>query len=332
MIVRCKKCGTKYRFDESILEGHGGWVRCSRCGEVFFIDHPSMDEASIGPDTSSPGVLHAEIQMTVRQDLQKEAGMNADDREELPVSVVPGGPEKYLADERGMDPEIEEDQKNLKGFNGTLSDTDTKQQATKQMSKGRAARVNEEPVQTGMKWWILFISILLLGVVYLWFFFEIGNQVAGVMSSTVSMVMERIQGANIKGGDDGLAQVQLTDLRQRFVTNVQIGSLRIVEGTAANESSHPMTRIKVRGELVGADGILLGEMTSYCGNLITDQELSGMTEEQILKELSNPLGSDISNDQIAVKGQIPFMLVFTHEPPGVMKTFVIPAQAERLLP
>jgi hypothetical protein len=60
--------------------------------------------------------------------------------------------------------------------------------------------------------------------------------------------------------------------------------------------------------------------------------LATLTEEQMQQELSIPQGSDISNDRIESSGQIPFMVVFANEPPGVVKTTVMPAGAERLLP
>ncbi len=41
MIIQCGKCGTKYRFDEELIEGEGAWVRCSRCRDVFFQEKPS---------------------------------------------------------------------------------------------------------------------------------------------------------------------------------------------------------------------------------------------------------------------------------------------------
>ncbi|MDI6616800.1 MAG: zinc-ribbon domain-containing protein, partial [Syntrophaceae bacterium] len=40
MIIECKKCGTKYRFDESQIEGDGVWVRCTRCEVTFFQESP----------------------------------------------------------------------------------------------------------------------------------------------------------------------------------------------------------------------------------------------------------------------------------------------------
>ena len=36
MIIQCRKCETRFRFDENLMEGDGVWVRCSRCQHVFF--------------------------------------------------------------------------------------------------------------------------------------------------------------------------------------------------------------------------------------------------------------------------------------------------------
>jgi len=35
MIIQCKECGTKYRFNEAQVGEEGVWVRCNRCGHVF---------------------------------------------------------------------------------------------------------------------------------------------------------------------------------------------------------------------------------------------------------------------------------------------------------
>ena len=135
-----------------------------------------------------------------------------------------------------------------------------------------------------------------------------------------------------KSEEVGPAQVDVTDVRQRFVNNLTMGTIRVLEGTAINRSSYPMTRIKVKGEVTDAYTVVLGVRESYCGNLLNADELVTMTEDQIQKELSNPQGSDVSNDRIVPQGRIPFMIVFTREPAGVVKAFATPVGAERLLP
>jgi predicted Zn finger-like uncharacterized protein len=41
MIIQCRICQTKYRFDETKIPPDGVWVRCTRCQKVFF-QHPPL--------------------------------------------------------------------------------------------------------------------------------------------------------------------------------------------------------------------------------------------------------------------------------------------------
>ncbi|HUH67063.1 MAG TPA: DUF3426 domain-containing protein [Syntrophales bacterium] len=169
---------------------------------------------------------------------------------------------------------------------------------------------------------VYLLVVLLLGGAYFAFFADTGWQTA----------FDKLFGINKKTEEVGPAQVELTDVRQRMVNNVTLGTIRVLEGNAINRSPFPMTRIKIKGEITDAYTVVLGVKESYCGNLLNADELATMTEDQIQKELSNPQGSDVSNDRVLPQGQIPFMIVFTREPAGVVKTFAIPSVAERLLP
>ena len=44
MIIQCRKCETRFRFDETQVEGEGFWVRCSRCRDVFFQERSTVGE------------------------------------------------------------------------------------------------------------------------------------------------------------------------------------------------------------------------------------------------------------------------------------------------
>jgi len=56
-----------------------------------------------------------------------------------------------------------------------------------------------------------------------------------------------------------------------------------------------------------------------------------LPEDEIFKRLSRPEGHNNSNHKIMPNGTIPFMIVFTREPAGVIKTTVRTVGAERLL-
>jgi predicted Zn finger-like uncharacterized protein len=308
MIVQCKKCQTRFKFDETLIEGEGVWVRCNQCKNVFFLDNPKEDNTK-------------EVEITSRTDQARDTKGDATDS----IGTVQG---KIFEDQ------IEEvkrlDAIPVKDVEEDLGDSDMREQTeVVKIDEGMHAddEAPEEKVESkqilsrGMLLLILFI-ILSIGGVYFVFFTGTGGQA----------LFDRILGIAQKAEEVGPSQVDLTDVRQRLVNNISIGTIRVIEGTAINQSSFPMTRIKVRGEITDAYTVVLGVRESYCGNLLTDNELITMTEDQILKELSNPQGSDVSNDRIGPKGQIPFMIVFTREPAGLVKTFVTPAGAERLLP
>ena len=303
MIVHCKNCGTKFRFDETLIDGEGIWVRCSQCKNLFFLDNPVKKETEPVPDQEkdrerTPSEPQKIVQAQTFTDREEDAGR----KEVLPVG------------DSGKDvPAL--DKHTLTGADKE-EDTETHDDEVSKEEVGKK-RVTSQGRQVAY----LFI-VLIIGCVYLLFFAETGGQT----------LFEKILGTAQKSEEVGPAQVDLADVRQRIVNNLLMGTIRIVEGTAINQSSFPMTRIKVKGEITDAYTVVLGVRESYCGNLLTDNELATMTEDQIQKELSNPQGSDVSNDRVAPQGQIPFMIVFTREPAGFVKTFVIPVGAERLLP
>ena len=47
MIIQCRQCRTKFRFDDALMQGNGVWLRCSRCGHVYFQENPLMKPATI---------------------------------------------------------------------------------------------------------------------------------------------------------------------------------------------------------------------------------------------------------------------------------------------
>jgi hypothetical protein len=142
--------------------------------------------------------------------------------------------------------------------------------------------------------------------------------------------MDMLLGTETKSRESALAPVRIKDVRQRSVTNLLVGTLRVVEGVAVNQSSAPLANIRVRLVISDAYDVLLGEKTVSCGNLLTDAELNTLAEAEIQRELSTPQGTDVSNQRVAPNGEIPFMIVFSQEQAGAIKTVVMPAGADRV--
>jgi len=303
MVVQCKRCGTRFNFDQALIEGEGVWGRCGQCKNVFFLNNPAKQDAAVPSDKEKNGGIG----------LSEAGGARTKDVKDLSSEVKQPEPEFFKDTERKTD-DID------KGIFTSVEKTGGDEIGDDK--DGVEEEIKRKQGLTRGKQLIYLCIVLMIGAIYLLFFTETSGL----------LLFEKLLGTGPKIEEVGPAQVELSGVRQRLINNVVIGTIRVIEGTAVNQSPLPMTRIKVKGEITDAYTVVLGVRESYCGNILTSDELGAMTEEQIQRELSNPLGSDFSNDRIGSKGQIPFMIVFTREPPVVVKAFVTPVGAERLLP
>ena len=176
----------------------------------------------------------------------------------------------------------------------------------------------------------ILVSVILLASLGIWFIPDVRLQAMKLLLPYVPAI-EGILGSDQPKKKSGLEGIQIQSLRQRFVTNVNVGNLRVIQGIVMNQSGVPLTRIKVKAELVDPLDTMVVQKQSYSGNLLTDEELTVMSDEEIQRKLSNLQGTTISNDRVPPGGQIPFMIVVALEPPGIAKTYVMIAGAERLL-
>jgi hypothetical protein len=174
------------------------------------------------------------------------------------------------------------------------------------------------------------VSVILLASLGIWFIPDVRLQAMKLLLPYVPAI-EGILGSEQPKKKSGLEGIQIQSVSQRFVTNVNVGNLRVIQGIVMNQSGVPLTRIKVKAELLDPLDTMVVQKQSYSGNLLTDEELTVMSDEEIQRKLSNLQGTTISNDRVPPGGQIPFMIVVALEPPGITKTYVMIAGAERLL-
>ncbi len=311
MTIECARCGTQFRFDDSGIEKDGVWVRCSRCQHVFFQNLPqraaSVEEPRVEfereisfADAATEDAVEAEILARTA-----EFRRAAEERERLASFAAD--------DDWDEEPVVPEDVRE---------------------EEKEPLRIDKKEVKRRQSWVnLLFagvIAVVLAVAVYILIFPQVRQELLQGLARMP--IVDRLMAKSKHDGEAGPAHVALKEIRQRTVSNWLLGNVRIIEGAALNRAAYPLTRISIRGELYDAAGTVLAERASFCGNYLSDQELATMTEEEIQRELSQPLGSDIANDRIEPGGQIPFMIVFAHEPPNVAKATVVPVTAERLLP
>jgi len=353
MIIQCRKCETRFRFDDTLMAGDGVWVRCSRCQHVFFQQRSAGDASTAEPEI--PSVRISDARRSPNDRFPAEG-----DRFQRTETQAAAAPLTPIRVER--EPEADFDREpSIEGLGAAFGQetlagpaaADEKESV--EMVKETLARlaaadekegvemVEEEPPAggTGRAGWgrtflklivLLVFAVVVAGTVYLYLFPEIRTQVLTWVAPWLRgvPVLENLVAPQIKNGGTVPALVHIKDIRQRSVANLLAGNLRVIEGVAVNQAPYPLARIRVRLVIADAYDVVLGEKIVYCGNLLTDAELGALAEAEIQRELSIQQGSDVSNERIAPNGEIPFMIVFNQEQAGTIKTTVIPGGADRL--
>jgi predicted Zn finger-like uncharacterized protein len=124
--------------------------------------------------------------------------------------------------------------------------------------------------------------------------------------------------------------LRIEALKQRYMTNLFAGPVRVVEGETFNASGRPVARLQLKIAMTDAQDKLLAEKSAFAGNVLTDEELLTLTEEEMNARMANPEGGAAANLRIIPGGRIPFMVVMIKEPPGVEKVFVTVSGGEAL--
>lgn len=316
MIIQCRQCRTKFRFADDLMDGDGIWVRCSHCQHVFFQDNPQ-------------NLKNSSETMEKEELVSKEETVSA---QRAPISGGNEDVDLFLDDvikakkdsNQELLPEIEKplNEENREDKNVVADELTAKEDKQK---AGKSSRKGFWKVLTIVVW-IMAVIVVIPAIIYIFVFPQMGDRLLRVVNQYVDIGVRQPARPEIAVG-----QVKLQDIRQRILNNFILGPIRVVEGTAVNQADYPVSRIVIKGEIVDAYAVVLGERATYAGNVLTDEELTTLPEEAILSKLSQPEGSNNSNDKIVPNGMIPFMIVFTREPAGVIKTTVKTVGAERLL-
>ncbi len=111
--------------------------------------------------------------------------------------------------------------------------------------------------------------------------------------------------------DSSPASISLENLRGYYSENLHAKWIFVIEGQAVNQWNETRSFIKVKGTLLDAKGRKVEEKTAFCGNILGEKDLRGMTREAIQKSLSSQFGVSFSNVNIPPRKSVPFMVVFT---------------------
>jgi len=112
----------------------------------------------------------------------------------------------------------------------------------------------------------------------------------------------------------GNLMIGTLDVDSRFVINAKAGKLFVITGQIKNGYSDVRSYIRVIGKLYTKGKVLAQTETVFCGNVLSDIELSNMEVAAIKERLSNRLGDNKSNMQVKPGQELPFMIIFATLP------------------
>ncbi len=327
MIIQCKQCRTKFRFDDAKIAEEGVWVRCNRCQHVFFQETPRKSplfEPAAGGDEPLDSGPAAE---------KRQSRLSFE-----PASPPPGKgpPDEDLI---GFLRDVMETEKKVAGeTKRDFIDTVRADEEAVESSEERPREEEARPIPARKKsragvfaLWTLLVVLVIPALLYFVVFPPLGEKLLKAGEQEWENVLSTLGFSRPAERLPVAAQVKLLDVRQRVLENYILGPVRVVEGNAVNGAEFPISRVQVKAEILDAYAVVLSERVCYAGNVLNDDELMTMTEEEIKIRLSLPEGRDQSNDRVEPGGKIPFMVVFSGDPKGMMKTVVKIVGAERLL-
>jgi predicted Zn finger-like uncharacterized protein len=289
MIIHCKQCATKFRFKDELMAGDGVWVRCSRCGHEFF-------------EINTRDAITVPVK---EQAARAKQGPAAAPKPLTPADVItppdppPPKPEEGITPQAAVMPPAEEEE--------AEDEEEVERPRASFWTPGRLVAYS-------------ILVFLVVGSVYFWLNPGITRDVLNFVSPGTG---DRVLGPVPKAGPvTTTGGINFAEVKERFTKSTASGDLLVISGLAVNEYEYPVGRVKLRGKILDNTGKLLGEVETFAGNLLTDEEMNRLSDKEILAELQRPEGSDMPNTGIRSRASIPFMIVFMN-PPKEVDEFII---------
>lgn len=117
-------------------------------------------------------------------------------------------------------------------------------------------------------------------------------------------------------------RIDLVKLSGSYVLNSREGDLFVIRGEAVNAFKGLRSSVLVRGTIFGDDGKVLQSQSAYCGNPLKDGSLKNLSFKEIRDVMSNELGENLANLNIATGKSVPFTIVFNNAPKNI-KEFTV---------
>ena len=279
MIVECRRCRTKYRFDRENLRGEGAWLRCTRCRHVFFLRNPEKETA---PEEKAPITGAGEAERAVP--FQAETGGDM-----TPPEQASGEPVQEA--ERTVSPEEE-------------AAREAERDLEKLIAEGENDSVEADRTSPLKKLFYFLLFLLLLAGGYAILQPEAART---LLDRVVDPVRNLLPFAR-------QTPVSFTAVEEHFLANTEAGRLMVIRGVAVNNTAETLPAIRARARILDSKGETVRESASHGGNILTEEELRTLNPEEMAAILDTPEGRNFPNVQVPPEGTVPFMIVIIDPP------------------
>jgi len=127
---------------------------------------------------------------------------------------------------------------------------------------------------------------------------------------------------------DPLEGLEVNNVSHYYINNFEAGKALVVEGIVKNNSEKvPRGRIQVLLTLYDANEASIGKYISYCGDVLSIEELERLSQEEISSYFNQPQGDGLRVDPGA---SVPFMLVIFNLPENTGGYNVVILNAENV--
>lgn len=289
MIVNCEKCSSKFNLDESLIKETGSKVRCSVCKYEFIVYPPEEDNG-----------LDPAMEETTQ--LDSPPVFNGKEEEEFKPEIS----EVFdIAFEEALKEDIEEE---------AVEDKDAEEKEPEgQVESIPFAEKRGEKGPGRLLIVLTVVLLLVVGAIFVYFFAPsiLPGDIPGLRPTDIEEI-----------NDTGNRRLDITGLKSYFLPTDKIGQLYIIEGNIINNYPDSRSYIVVKGTIEDEKRETVDQKLVYAGNILTENELKGMTREEIDKNSSNKTGKNDSNLSIEPQASVPFMIIF-YDLPDNLSEFLV---------
>jgi len=276
LTVQCPQCKTRYKITIDPSGKKRVRLRCSRCGTVF-----SCDTAA-NANRATPPLPQEAATFPREDDFQKIAELIHDINR--PDMHAPS-----------------------RGNGVSLGNNEVHQGSFDDSAEGGIRRKSAKRIVLP----ILLLVMAIAGGLVCWKNTGLQTSLLNTLTPAVSRI-ETLVGLHNK--KDRTTQpeenIAFTNVHESFQLNWMDGHVLVIEGNTVNKNPFPISRIKVRGKLLDNSKQVIDQKESYCGNILSEEELRNLTEEEIDRKLLSPARYGTPLGTVPPGGTIPFMLVF----------------------